>query len=67
SGSARSKFRRLPTAVMTAMAVAEQGYRAMMAGKTVYINGAMNRLGAMSIRMTPRKMAATIAGKMMAK
>ena len=68
---ARAKMDKVPLVngmvpMMTAKAVAEQGYRAMMAGKTVCVTGAMNKLGAMSIRITPRKMAATIAGKMMA-
>ena len=70
---ARAKIEDIPlikggmVPVMTAKAVAEQGYRAMMSGKTVYVNGAMNKLGVLSIRIAPRKMAATLAGKMMAK
>ena len=50
---------------MKAEEVAKQGYRGFMRGDTVTVTGLMNKLGAFSIRMTPRKLAAQLAGKMM--
>ena len=49
--------------MMSAKAVAEKGYRAMMRGKTVYIPGFRNRLLAQSVRFTPRKVVTAVARK----
>jgi uncharacterized protein len=46
--------------MMTSAAVAEQGYQALMAGKTVVIPGLMNRLGALLPRFVPRGVATNI-------
>jgi short-subunit dehydrogenase len=40
--------------MMDARTVAEEGYRAMMRGKAVMINGFKNRLLAQSVRFSPR-------------
>ncbi|HJV76116.1 MAG TPA: SDR family oxidoreductase [Noviherbaspirillum sp.] len=60
--SALVKGKRLPSAETIGIA----GYRAMMAGKTVYIPGLMNRLMAFSVRFTPRCMTTTLVKKMSA-
>jgi hypothetical protein len=44
------KGRKLPTS----KAVAEYGYKAMMAGKTVAIHGLLNRVMANAVRFLPR-------------
>jgi short-subunit dehydrogenase len=44
-----------------AAAVALHGWRAMQAGTVVAIPGALNKLGAFGIRLTPRKLAAGLA------
>ena len=54
--SALVKGKRLPTSA----AVGASGYRAMMAGKRVYIPGMMNKMMASSIRMTPRSLVTRI-------
>ncbi|MFN8374975.1 MAG: SDR family oxidoreductase [Anaerolineae bacterium] len=46
--------------LMDAGLVAEQGYRALMAGTTVYIPGWMNRIMALAPRFTPRDLTARI-------
>jgi short-subunit dehydrogenase len=49
---------------MTARAVAEDGYRALMTGKTVAISGFKNWLVAQSVRFSPRGLVTAIARKM---
>ena len=49
---------------MDARAVAEDGYRALMAGKPVVISGFQNWLVAQSIRFAPRRMATAVARKL---
>ena len=53
--------------IMQADEVARIGYRGMMRGQTVVVTGLPNKIGAFAIRLTPRKVAAHIAGRMMAK
>jgi uncharacterized protein len=48
---------------MDARTVAEDGYRALMAGKPVVISGFKNWLLAQSVRFSPRRLATTIARK----
>jgi short-subunit dehydrogenase len=50
--------------VMDARTVAEDGYRALIAGKPVAISGFKNWLVAQSIRVAPRRMVAAIARKL---
>jgi short-subunit dehydrogenase len=52
--TADSRLRHL--GVMDAGAVAEQGYRGMMAGKVIVVTGLLNRLLVQSIRFSPRFM-----------
>jgi short-subunit dehydrogenase len=47
--------------------VAETGYRAMMAGKTVVVHGALNKAVPGLMRVMPRKAAAKVARRMMEK
>jgi short-subunit dehydrogenase len=42
--------------IMDARTVAEAGYRALLAGKTIEIPGVMNKLLTQSLRVSPRKM-----------
>jgi len=49
---------------MDARAVAEDGYRGLMAGKPVVISGLKNWLVAQSVRFAPRSMVAAIARKL---
>jgi uncharacterized protein len=49
---------------MTARTVAEEGYRALMTGKTVAISGFKNWLVAQSVRFAPRRMVAAVARKL---
>src|SRR5271157_4509951 len=49
---------------MDARTVAEDGYRALMAGKPVVISGFKNWLVAQSIRFAPRRMATAVARKL---
>lgn len=46
--------------MMTSAAVAEQGYQALIAGKTIFVPGLMNRLGALLPRFVPRGVATNI-------
>jgi hypothetical protein len=46
--------------LMGAALVAEEGYRAMMKGTTVYIPGFMNRIMALSVRFLPRDIVTNI-------
>ena len=48
---------------MDARTVAEDGYRALMAGKPVVISGFRNWLVAQSVRFAPRRLAAAVARK----
>lgn len=50
--------------LMDAAAVAEQGYRALMKGTTVFIPGWMNRIMALAPRFTPRDLTARIVMNM---
>jgi uncharacterized protein len=52
---------------MDAATVAEDGYRALMAGKVVAISGFKNWLVAQSIRVAPRRMVAAVARKLQEK
>jgi short-subunit dehydrogenase len=49
---------------MDARTVAEDGYRALMAGKTVAISGLKNWLVAQSVRFAPRRMVTAVARKL---
>ena len=49
---------------MDARTVAEDGYRALMAGKPVVISGFKNWLVAQSVRFAPRRMATAMARKL---
>jgi uncharacterized protein len=46
---------------MSARDVARDGYRALMAGKTLTISGLRNRLVAEAVRFSPRKLATTVS------
>jgi hypothetical protein len=48
---------------MDARTVAEDGYRAMIAGKPVVISGFRNWLVAQSVRFSPRRLVTAIARK----
>jgi hypothetical protein len=50
--------------IMDAKTVAETGYRALMAGKTIVIPGIGNKLLAQSIRFSPRSMVTKIVRRM---
>jgi len=54
-------IRLLHMGMMSAKAVAEAGYRGLMAGKTIVIPGFKNKLGAQSVRLAPRKLVTKIA------
>jgi short-subunit dehydrogenase len=56
--------RLLPFGAMTARAVAEDGYRALMSGKPVAISGFKNWLLAQSVRFSPRQMVTAVARKL---
>ena len=49
---------------MDARTVAEDGYRALIAGKPVAISGFKNWLVAQSIRFSPRRLVTAIARKL---
>lgn len=44
--------------------VAAHGWRAMQAGKTLAVHGALNRVAAFSVRLSPRKLVAGIAASL---
>ena len=50
---------------MTADAVARDGYRALMAGKTIVISGFRNWLLAESVRFSPRRLVTAISRKVL--
>jgi len=52
---------------MDARTVAEDGYRALMAGKPVAISGFKNWLVAQSVRFAPRRMVTAVARKLQEK
>jgi len=56
-------MRLLSMGTMDARTVAEDGYRALMAGKPVVISGFKNWLVAQSVRFSPRKLVTAIARK----
>jgi uncharacterized protein len=60
--SALVKGKKLPTAEQ----VGQAGYRAMMAGKRVFVPGLMNKLLVWTIRFTPRSIVTAIVKKMSA-
>jgi uncharacterized protein len=49
---------------MDARTVAEDGYRALMAGKPVVISGFRNWLVAQSVRFAPRRMVTAVSRKL---
>lgn len=48
--------------VMSSAAVARAGYDGMMAGRALIVPGLANQIGAQSVRLIPRRVAARIAG-----
>jgi len=56
-------MRLLSMGTMDARTVAEDGYRALMAGKPVVISGFKNWLVAQSVRFSPRRLVTTMARK----
>lgn len=58
-----SEMRMLRMGSMDARTVAEDGYRALMAGKPVVISGFKNWLVAQSVRFAPRRLVTAIARK----
>ena len=50
------------TSVMRSDDVARAGYDAMMAGRALVVPGVANKIGAQSVRLVPRRVAAKIAG-----
>jgi short-subunit dehydrogenase len=56
-------MRLLKFGAMDARTVAEDGYRAMLAGKPVVISGFKNWLVAQSVRFSPRQLVTAIARK----
>ncbi len=50
--------------MMEARPVAEQGYQAMMAGRSLHVPGLFNRLMALSVRFAPRFLATRLSGQM---
>jgi short-subunit dehydrogenase len=53
--------------VPDAHAVAEYGYRALFAGESVAVHGLANRMLTASSRFVPRRLVATISGRMLSK
>ena len=53
-----------PMGMMTAIEVARIGYRGFLKGKVIVIPGLMNKLGAQSVRITPRAAVRRIARKL---
>ncbi len=51
--------------VMSAKCVAEIGFNALQRGKSIAISGWLNKVMAFSTRLSPRRMATAIAGKLM--
>ena len=58
-----TRMKLLKLGAMDARTVAEDGYRAMIAGKPVVISGFKNWLVAQSVRFSPRRLVTTIARK----
>ena len=56
--------RMLQFGAMDARTVAEDGYRALMAGKPVVISGFRNWLVAQSVRLSPRRLVTAVARKL---
>ena len=59
--SAAVKGKKLPSS----LDVARYGYRAMMNGKRVAIHGLMNRVMALSVRFSPRRMVTAVTARIM--
>lgn len=57
----------MQTGMMSAKAVAEAGYRGLMAGKTIVIPGIRNKIGARSVRLAPRSLVTKIARRIQEK
>jgi short-subunit dehydrogenase len=53
--------------MMSAKAVAEAGYRGLIAGKTIVIPGIKNKIGAQSVRFSPRKLVTRLVRKIQEK
>lgn len=53
--------------VAPAQDVAEDAYRAMMAGERVAVHGLLNRIGAFSVRLSPRSLVTGLAARINAK
>ncbi len=53
--------------VASAQDVAEDAYRAMMAGERVAVHGLLNRIGAFSVRLSPRSLITSITAALNAK
>jgi hypothetical protein len=56
-------MRLLKMGSMDARSVAQDGYRALMAGKSVVISGFKNWLVVQSVRFSPRRLVTAIARK----
>jgi|SRR5271165_2603733 len=65
--AALSEARLMRMGSMSAKAVAEIGYRGLMAGRTIVIPGLRNRVMAQSVRFSPRKLVTAIARKLQEK
>jgi short-subunit dehydrogenase len=50
--------------VATAESVADHAYRAMLAGRTLAVHGALNRLGAVGVRLVPRSVLAPVVASL---
>ncbi|MBZ5593404.1 MAG: SDR family oxidoreductase [Acidobacteriia bacterium] len=59
-----SRLVRAKFAVMTAKEVAEIGYRAFLEGKVVVIPGLLNKIGAQSVRISPRALVRRVTRKL---
>mgnify|MGYP000600190379 CR=1 FL=1 len=62
AGNDKSKL--FAMGAMTAKEVASEGYRAMLAGKTMAVHGFKNKLSALSAAITPRALVTSIAASL---
>lgn len=62
AGNDKSKL--FAMGAMTAKEVASEGYRAMLAGKTMAVHGFKNKLSALSVAITPRALVTSIAASL---
>jgi hypothetical protein len=65
--AALSEARLMRMGSMSAKAVAEIGYRGLMAGRTIVIPGLKNRVMVQALRLSPRKLITAIARKLQEK